>query len=587
MEIKQSMDRIKKVEKILANLKFSKNSRRTWEQKVKKLLEFRQGNQWNVQAMPAWMPKPVTNYIHLAITYHKAHLSITNPMPIVVAEHPQFEWAKDNFQHAIEHVWNKQDIRLTVRESIEQALIAGTAIVQVTFDNTLYGGSPPIIDPVTGQVIFEGNLWQGEVVVRPVPILNFYPDPSAVELENMQFVAIETITSLDTVKSDPRYIEFLGETNIKRLTKDNLSLSDALVLDEEQKTAMEDESSSTVIVYEYYERYRENGQWKMDMYHVLGNVMLLHVEDVRPAQYPYAILYDFRKPQSFYGMSIAELILDKQILLNKLEQMIALIGLLASSPQKEVLKASNINPKEVALAGQMPNKVWVSAVANGIRNIESPDIPQGLFKLIEDTKADIREIAGLTEAFMGNAVGSLTTSSGVQSLINQSSIPDQDRSIEVDHFIKQIGKLMLEQMKYNYTEKRWFRYTDPTTGKMMYSNGVLADAIDTDLDIVMQAGASSAITKDTLENKARQLLELQGQYQFQPPVITQDEVLEMLNIPANLLNKIKARINKERQISMQQQAMLQGDNAQQVSPQPTINQGMINSTNLEAMSRGK
>jgi hypothetical protein len=69
---------------------------------------------------------------------------------------------------------------------------------------------------------------------------------------------------------------------------------------------------------------------------------------------------------------------------------------------------SGIDPKEVALYGSAPGHTWVSNMpaAQAITYMEPPQIPQVLFNLLENAKANIREITGLSEAYMGQSVGS-------------------------------------------------------------------------------------------------------------------------------------------------------------------------------------
>src|SRR5690606_32965166 len=95
---------------------------------------------------------------------------------------------------------------------------------------------------------------------------------------------------------------------------------------------------------------------------------------------------------------------------------------------------SRIDPKDVAKYGSMPGMTWLSHDPNPERSIvyvQPPQIPMVLFHLLENAKENIREITGLTQAYLGQTVGSLQTSSGVQALIERATLRDRDQMYDI------------------------------------------------------------------------------------------------------------------------------------------------------------
>jgi hypothetical protein len=70
-----------------------------------------------------------------------------------------------------------------------------------------------------------------------------------------------------------------------------------------------------------------------------------------------------------------------------------------------------------------------------LQYVDPPQIPQVLFNMLENAKANIREITGLSEAYMGQSVGSLQTSSGVNSLIDRSTMRDRDQMYDIELYM--------------------------------------------------------------------------------------------------------------------------------------------------------
>jgi len=76
------------------------------------------------------------------------------------------------------------------------------------------------------------------------------------------------------------------------------------------------------------------GGWRYKVTYVCNGKILGTIDPLEPNMYPFAILYDFPQRQSFWGKSHAELILENQKLVNKVEGVTAMIGVLLQNPQR-------------------------------------------------------------------------------------------------------------------------------------------------------------------------------------------------------------------------------------------------------------
>ncbi|WP_164703629.1 hypothetical protein, partial [Escherichia coli] len=167
-----------------------------------------------------------------------------------------------------------------------------------------------------------------------------------------------------------------------------------------------------VTLHIHWERYRnEEGRWQVDVSYFLWNTdfLLYRIVDFKPSVYPFAVFYDEEDDNSFWGTSVSMDILENQKVINKTAQAASIIGTLHQNPQKVVLRESGINAAEMSRTGTLPGKVWTSNIPNAVETIQPPDIPKGLFEIEDRMKADIKEIAGINEAYVGESVGSLTT----------------------------------------------------------------------------------------------------------------------------------------------------------------------------------
>src|SRR5690606_5435859 len=152
-------------------------------------------------------------------------------------------------------------------------------------------------------------------------------------------------------------------------------------------------------------------------------------------------------------------------------------------------------------------------------------IPQALFNLAEQARLNIREITGLTEAYMGQTVGSLQTSTGVNSLIERSTMRDRDQMYDLELFVEQLTHIIIQFIIEYYSETRIARILgDNNEPEFFEFKGT--DYRDVAYDIKVDVSAKAPVTKVRKQEELDKLLNIQGQYQFSPAIITPQEYVE-------------------------------------------------------------
>ena len=100
--------------------------------------------------------------------------------------------------------------------------------------------------------------------------------------------------------------------------------------------------------------------------------------------------------------------------------------------------------------------------SRAIYHVIPPQIPQSLFNLYETAKANIREITGLNEAYLGENVGSLQTSQGVNSLIERATMRDRDQLKDLEDAVENITRLLVAFITTKYDAPRFIRISGST-----------------------------------------------------------------------------------------------------------------------------
>jgi hypothetical protein len=179
-----------------------------------------------------------------------------------------------------------------------------------------------------------------------------------------------------------------------------------------------------------------------------------------------------------------------------------------------VLAQSGINPAEVAKYGGAPGHTFVSNVpaANAITYVTPPQIPQVLFNLLENAKANIREITGLSEAYMGQTVGSLQTSSGVNNLIERATMRDRDQMYDVELYIDSLTNLIIDFMVSYYEEPRMIRVMGENPNEYTFESFLGSEFKDLEYDIFIDVSSKAPLTRMKQMTDMKEAMNMQGQY---------------------------------------------------------------------------
>lgn len=512
---------------------------------------FDRGQQWETAAIAPWVPKPVTNFIRYFRTLKRANLASAIPHAHFYSEHPADVETVANLQKAYEHVWYMEKVDRTVRRCIDRALLQGTAIAYVYNDDTYVGGK------YYGEEDPDNHLYVGKICVKRIPNGNFFPDPNAYSLDECKFIEITEVLPLKEVKATPAYQKYAGkklaETNIADLDFNTDASGDFY-----QRTNTKLNTSLTnvkgdelVTVHTHWERYRnKDGKWQVDVSYYLRNAdfFLLRIEDVKPSEYPFAIMYDEEEENDFWGRSTCQDVIENSKIMNRISQTSAILATLHQNPQKVVWREAGINAQELAKTGNLPGKVMQSNVppSQAVQYIQPPDISRSLFEVEDRLKNDMKEIVGVTEAYTGNSVGSLTTSTGVNSLIERSSVRDKDKMVQIDAFVEQISYLIILNIMYSWDRVRPIMSV-ASNGEPRYDLYEPLDPITMDnleLRVKSNVYARAPITQESKRQQADKLMQMQGQFQYNPPLITPEEWLKFQDF--DMQEEIMKRMEEDR-----------------------------------------
>lgn len=568
------------VNKIYSRFNKALEQRKKYDPKWQELDKFYRGEQYEYEKIPPWIPKPVTNFIHLVVTTKRAALAMENPTGLLSANSLKDVQAVNDLQEIYEWVWKKIGASRVVRSNIETSKLLGTAIAHVYWDEN------------TGVMGGTDAYYEGEIRICEIDPANFFPDPNAYCIQDCEYIHV--------VEPKPRdWIENVFGVSLK-----DISAKMEQDVNIYERNRFTDTSGDMVMLHTHYERYwntetikvkqpiydhkpvmvqdeqgnmvpspdgatekvqvdeqeidtgEEVGGWNYRCYYMVGDTIIKKIDKLQPNMYPFAVLYDYKHRQDFWGKSSAELVLENQKLVNKVESIMAMIGTMLQNPQKLVKKGSGIDPKKAKDYSMAPGMVWVVndniPLGDAMQWQNVPQIPQALFNLAEAAKANIREITGLNEAYMGQSVGSLQTSSGINALIDRATMRDRDQMAEIEQYIEQLSRLIIAFITTYYTDERYMKIIeDPLNpNDATFKPFIGRDYKDIEFDFHIDVSGKAPITYMKRQQDAKELLNLQGQYGFNPPLIKPQEYMFL----SDFANKreIIDRMNRDEQFDMMQ-----------------------------------
>lgn len=520
---------------------------------------FDRGKQWEDVSLPPWIPKPIHNMMRQTRILKRANLASAIPAAHYAAIHEDQKDAVAMLQRAYKHVWDTQKVTNTIRRCIDRIFVYGTQIACVYNE-----------EDITGSYYGENNpnnrLYQGTIRVKRFPVTNFFPDPEAYCIEECRFVETTEISTLAAVKKNRAFKKYAGD-KLAKLESGTYNLNDdesGAFLDRENKPLegmSVEKKDERVVIHTHWETvYTDEGRKQIDVtYYLPGtDFYLLRKENVKPSVYPFAVLHDEEEDNDFWGSGTAGDILEKQKLVNKTEQTASVIGTMNQNPQKVVARESGINAQDMARTGSQPGKVWTTNIdpTRSVHIIPVPDIPKGLFELKDRNIADIKDYVGMNEAYMGNSVGSLTTSTGVNSLIERATVRDKDKMIQIDTFVEQISDLIVLFIIEKWKQKRPIINRGPAgrVDNYTFDPAVIEEIGVDNLQWFVKSDvyASAPITQALKRQQADQMLQVQMQFNPDPAIITIEEWLHMQDFDNK--DEILARMQRDREAKKAREA---------------------------------
>lgn len=421
---------------------------------------------------------------------------------------------------AMESIWSKLEVNVRQMEAGERAALLNYGLTQVGWDNNI-------------QSMSGGYQTKGEVVLKNVDPLRFMRDPYAQNLSNARYCMVWEDLHKSTIMANPNYADAFKTF----MSNGGGSLPTSLLTPEFDT----DKLYATGINEKNYFRVfttwvRHEG--KIHEIHTLGfNTVLYCREDIKPSMFPFAELYCNLPAGDLFGTSEAAKIFANSLAYNLMSSMIATAEYKNQRPQRFVNGQSMINVNAFTKEGNEADKTWVvmGDASKAVHYHSYPQPTQAANAVMASMGFDIKNITGIDDKYTGRDTGSVITTGGVNSVLDQVTMIDAPKVINYESYTRRLTELILRNYLEHSAYKRKYYYKNPKT-KNWGTAVVDFPNIDADTIFDYQIAISSDMPKNKsrIEAVANHLLEMQMQYQGQGvevDIITPEEWLMMQDLP--------------------------------------------------------
>lgn len=384
-----------------------------------------------------------------------------------------------------------------------------------------------------GAVRVDWDEAEGTIKLRTVSPQELNFDPSVEDYREGAAMFIERAVNIDTLAKNPNFKNKVSEfltRNTKYLTDKTLTKR---IAGYENNQGIDNKTVSLI------ECFIRNDEGKIDQVYILDESTIIHeVRDIELKEFPVVCYFPQRPDGNPYGNSKLNKILNTVIALNLLDSMEATQPYRLLNRVRFVNVDGRINMRSFADYGNTPGASF--EVKGNPRDILSyqdiPTIPD-LTNIKNRLENSIFQITGVDPYYKGRMTNSLQTTGATQAFqARVTMLTDNTRITLLEEFCEDLTRMVID-FYFTYGGERNYNIpklsatgTNRVVGTEVINFAKLASA-KVEYDYTISASTLLPMNQANLFESARALYEMQGQYQFKTPIVTEQDLVRFSDFP--------------------------------------------------------
>lgn len=468
---------------------------------------------------PAYQLLPQTNHV----SYVKNHI-LASIYTVGKSAQLQYTSSEDkdiiaNLNIALEHIWNTRDVAFYQLQAGERAALLNLGITQVGWDNNIITGA-------------KDNFEKGQVALKNIDPLKYYRDPYAKDLDTASHVITWDDYHESVLSENEHYKKSFKEYRDKLKAK-GTPMADVVNTKTDKVTLAPVNKPGYHRVHCFWVRH----EGKIHEIHTIDCVHILYVkEDIQPNMFPFAELYCNLPSGDLLGTSEPAKIADNSIVYNIMNSILATSEYKNQRPPRFINGQSGINVNAFTKHGNDADRTFVvqGDASKAVHYHSYPTPSPVAIQTMGMMSSDIQLVTGVDGRYTGRDTGSVTTTGGVQNMLDQATLIDTTKIQLYEAYSKQLSRLII----YNYIQNSSIsrKYLKHKGGNKYELVEVPFPEISDDIVMEYEINISSEMPKNKarLAATADAMMEKQMQYAgagIEVDLITPQEWLMMQDIP--------------------------------------------------------
>lgn len=446
---------------------------------------------------------------------------------------------------ALDNIWSTLNVAKYQMEAGERAALLNYGVTQVGWDNNIITG--------TGD-----TFRKGEIVLKNINPLKFMRDPFATSLDTASWCVTWDSYHKSVILDNANYKE-----EFKKYLNEYRAVDSTGQMPENSTDHVSRSSSNKKDYYTIY-TYWVNDNGKIHEIHLVNNeYVLLCKQDIKPSAFPFAELYCNLPAGDLFGTSECAKIFSNNLAYNIMSSIILTSEYKNQRPPRFVNGNSGINVATFVKHGNDADRTFIvqGDASKAVHYHQFPQPTQQAIQSMGFLSSDVKTITGVDDRYTGRDTGSVLTTGGIESMLDQVTMIDAPKVENYETYCKRLTQLIISNC-IQYSFKRSYFTQDQRTLKWKTVE-VDFPKIDNDTIFSYELVISSELPKNKtrIESVANHLMEMQMQYQGQGidvDIITPEEWLMMQDLPMREYMQERMGIQRTQNwVSMVSQAVTQ------------------------------
>ena len=446
---------------------------------------------------------------------------------------------------ALDNIWSTLNVANYQMEAGERAALINYGVTQVGWDNNIITG--------TGD-----TFRKGDIVLKNINPLKFMRDPFATCLDTASWCVTWDSYHKSVILDNDSYKE-----EFKKYLSEYRSVDSTGQMPENSTDHVSHSSNNKKDYYTIY-TYWVNDNGKIHEIHLVNNeYVLLCKQDIKPSTFPFAELYCNLPAGVLFGTSECAKIFSNNLAYNIMSSIILTSEYKNQRPPRFVNGNSGINVATFVKHGNDADRTFIvqGDASKAVHYHQFPQPTQQAIQSMGFLSSDVKTITGVDDRYTGRDTGSVLTTGGIESMLDQVTMIDAPKVENYETYCKRLTQLIISNC-IQYSFKRSYFTQDQRTLKWKTVE-VDFPKIDNDTIFSYELVISSELPKNKtrIESVANHLMEMQMQYQGQGidvDIITPEEWLMMQDLPMREYMQERMGIQRTQNwVSMVSQAVTQ------------------------------